>query len=228
MHKFGRNENVDTGAERLVADDGVLVANYQQAVVATDAVVVSSSADDAADGTGARTVRVLGLGTDWEIQSETITLNGETEVPLVNDYVRVYRIICKAVGSGGVNAGNIDVKHATGGNVMARVTASNGQTLMAIFTVPFDHTALLNHITASLDNGITQTCNIKLWSQNKYNGESRRVRFTGELASGGTSFLHQDYTVPVTFEQRTDIWVTALPSQSDQVVNAVFDLKILG
>lgn len=228
IHKFGRNVNVDTGAERLVGDDGVTVANYQQAAVATAPVIVSSSVDDAAAGTGARTVRILGLAADWEIQSETITLNGTTEVPLTLDWIRVYRIEVIGVGSGGVNAGVIDVKHATGGNVMARVSAGNGQTLMAIFTVPFDHTAVLQHISASLDDSIAQTCLIKLWSQNSYQGESKHIEYTGDLVVTGSSFIHYHYTVPVVFNEGTDIWVTATPSASDQKVNASFDLKILG
>lgn len=79
--------------------------------------ITSSSANDAAAGTGARTATIYGLDKDWNPQTESITLNGQTIVTTTKKYLRVFEIVIDTIGSGLKNAGDIYVvKTGTGGS----------------------------------------------------------------------------------------------------------------
>lgn len=133
INKFGTNMDVDAAED--IWDGGGTYAWPAAAAVTT---IVSSSTDDDGDpaGTGAQTVKVYGLNSDWLMMDETVTMNGTSAVTLSNQYLRVFRAHTVAVGSGEVNAGNIQVKH--GATVLAQISAGKGQTLMALYTIPAD------------------------------------------------------------------------------------------
>lgn len=68
----------------------------------------SSSAADAAAGTGLRTMRAWLLKNDYTIVYEDIVLNGQTKVNSTGtNYLSCLRMRALTVGSGGVNAGDI-------------------------------------------------------------------------------------------------------------------------
>lgn len=76
----------------------------------------SSSANDAAAGTGARTVRIYGLDFNGNPLTEDVTLNGQSKVTSTNKFWRVFGAKTLTAGSGRVNAGDIYfVKTGTGG-----------------------------------------------------------------------------------------------------------------
>lgn len=138
VNKFGRNPDVDTATDPEDVWDagGIWVAP----TVARVHDVASSDVADTAAGTGARTVKVSGL-TGWDAAevSETVTLNGTSNVATVNSYVVVHRMQVMTVGSGGTNAGNITATAQTDSTVTAQISAGKGQILMAIYGVPADH-----------------------------------------------------------------------------------------
>lgn len=82
-----------------------------QALFDTPATVKISSTNVADDGnpvgTGAQTILLEGFDSSGEPQSETVTLDGTTEVVSANTYKFVERATVTAVGSGGSNAGVI-------------------------------------------------------------------------------------------------------------------------
>ncbi len=68
----GSNLSITTTVEDIWAQGGVLVFPTSAAVIATS----SSSADDAAAGTGIQQLTFTGLDANWNTISETITMNG--------------------------------------------------------------------------------------------------------------------------------------------------------
>lgn len=81
VQKFGRNTDVDSGT--LPEDMWGGSSTYTGFPVGGNAerlAFVSTSADDAEAGTGARTVTIIGLDGNWNQQTETVTLNGLTTV----------------------------------------------------------------------------------------------------------------------------------------------------
>lgn len=90
---------------------------YTEQTVNFTGSVKSSSAADAAAGTGARTLTIYYVDqTGATSATETVTFNGTTAVNLVNtNHCFIEKMIVQTVGSGGVNAGTISLFTGAGG-----------------------------------------------------------------------------------------------------------------
>lgn len=104
--------------------------------------IVSSSANDAAAGTGARTISISGLDGSFNVVTETITLNGATPVALVNTYCIINSIVVLTAGSGGVAAGNLTLS-STGPVTNGYLLAGLNQSTSFIYGVPTSHKLLM-------------------------------------------------------------------------------------
>jgi len=95
IHKFGSNHAVGTSIVPITKG-GVM----QMPTVLTSLEILSDdNINDKVGGAGAIEVRIEGIGTGWAAQSETITLNGTTVVPLANQYFRINRMYISSSGS---------------------------------------------------------------------------------------------------------------------------------
>jgi len=116
--------------------------------------ISSGSTSDTSAGTGARTVLVTGLDANYNIVSETATMNGRTGVTLTNQYLRVTNIEVQTAGSGGVNAGIIYVgtgSITTGvpANIIGGIAAGDNVFQAARYTVPTGQKLIMTHINVS-------------------------------------------------------------------------------
>jgi len=108
---------------------------YPWPAAAGQPTVVSSSANDAAAGTGARTIAITYLDNLYAEKTETVTINGTGDVTMVADNVlRINNINVLTVGSGGVTAGNISVK--IGSDTIGYIAAGNNCIRQGVYTVP--------------------------------------------------------------------------------------------
>lgn len=98
--------------------------------------IVSDSANDAAAGTGARTVEVSGLDNDYEPISETITMNGLTDVLTSLSYLRVLDIHTTTVGSTNSNQGIITATASSAATVQASMIVNDNHLLNGRHTIP--------------------------------------------------------------------------------------------
>lgn len=99
--------------------------------------VVSSSANDTAAGTGARSVRIYYLDTNYVAHDETVILNGTTPVlTAATNILRVNKMHVKTVGSSGVSAGNISLQAVGGAVTYSYMIAGRNLARQAIYTVP--------------------------------------------------------------------------------------------
>ncbi len=103
--------------------------------------LVSSSADDAAAGTGARSVAVFGLNADYVEISEVVALNGVTPVSTVTAFLRVQTVTSVSVGSTGSNVGTITISHS--GNGQQVMTPTTNLARCMAMTVPARHTGFI-------------------------------------------------------------------------------------
>lgn len=199
LHKFGRNTDIDTTTlpEDLWDGGGVWVAPTQARVHA----IASTSVNDTAAGTGARTVRVIGLpGWDREEVSEIVEMNGTGSVNTVNSYVIIYRMQVVTAGTGGYNDGDITATAATDGTVTAQITAGFGQTLMAIFGIPSSKRIVLTQWHASIARqNITTAADISLLVNPApdVNLDLFNIRQTFSTNATGTSSAEHTFTPPV-------------------------------
>lgn len=126
---------------------------YTEQAVNAQRSIVSSSANDTAAGTGARTVLITyytsaGVGP----LTETLTLNGITAVNTVSTTICfIENILVVTVGATGSNVGILTLKAAVagGGATIGTIAATDNQTIWAHHYVPTGKVANITGISAS-------------------------------------------------------------------------------
>lgn len=223
IFKFGFNADVDDALETVWAQGGL----YSYIETATVLKVSSSSTNDTSAGTGARTVTLFGLDANYAEVSETVTLNGQTAVNTTKTYIRINRMVVNTAGSGGQNAGVIyagdgTVTSGVPAEKYATIAAGDNQTLMALWTVPADYTAYLlqkDVTAATAQNNKYATIHLVA----RPFGEVFQTKDKHVLDNG---VLHQTYTIPLKFTEKTDIEVRCIgdSASADIAVSASLDI----
>lgn len=99
--------------------------------------IASTSVDDAAAGTGLRTVEIYYLDADYAEHVETITLNGTTPVLTVaTNILRVNQMHAATVGSGTIAAGTVSLTAVGGAVTYSTIPVGRNYSRQAIYTVP--------------------------------------------------------------------------------------------
>jgi len=219
VFKFGFNADIN-GSEETIWDYGGI---YEHPAAAIQMSVSSSSVDDTAAGTGARTVSVAGLDANYNEISEIVTLNGQTSVLTSASFLRVNRAFVVSAGSGGTAAGEIYigtgvVSAGVPATVYAYIPLGDNQTLMAVWTVPAGYTGYL--LKGNIGTG---TANI-----NQYITARLVQRPFGSVFRTAAKITLQrgeinlDFVFPVPFAEKTDIEVRAFSSGANNLVFADF------
>lgn len=147
--KFGTRTAVAANTQSIIWEG--TNALYTYLTSAEQLKVTSSSGSDVADGTGARTLTLVGLDANWLELTETITLTGGTAVTTTGSFIRIFRAYVATCGTGYTNAGNITITNNAGTNQLVYIPAGDGQTLMTIWTVPAGKVFNLLQGTVSTD-----------------------------------------------------------------------------
>jgi hypothetical protein len=155
-------------------------------------VLVSDSASD----TTALSVRIEGLDASYAPITETIALNGTTNVTTTNSFLRINLMTT----TNGLNVGNITAKISS--TTYAKINAGIGQTQMSIYTVPKGYTFYLSYVQADASIGFTSSNYMKYVEYNKDNvsGEINVLNQTTFVQS-----LNIPYTCPIPHTEKTDI-----------------------
>jgi hypothetical protein len=221
LFKFGINGDVGTSVETVWAQGGT----YVYPASATVMKISSSSADDAAAGTGARTISIAGLDANYNEISETVTLNGQTEVNTVNSYLRITRMFVVTAGSGATAAGTIyaGVGTVTSGvpaTVYGMITLTANQTQMALWTVPAGYTLyLMGNFFSSANSTANAWTNFQLIQRPL--GGVFRIQSSTRTPGNGDFVL--DLHTPLAFAEKTDIEIRAVASAGSSNVSAEFE-----
>ena len=189
--------------------------------------IVSSSANDAAAGTGARTVRITYFNSAGAGPfTETVTLNGTTAVNTVaTDICFIEQLEVLTAGSGGVNAGIISIQ--TLANVtFGRIAVGNNQTFWCHHYIPTGKTCNITglscgHNGTTVGSGALFTLNVKYFSvANSVETQvSDFVRLYGQ-----TSTFARTYTSPIKIVGPARIQTYVTPeTASSTIYRAAFD-----
>lgn len=211
----GTRSNVGVGEQDL-ASSSEAAGGVALVAFPTDAEVVSfvsDSVNDTAGGTGARTLRVFGLGEDWLEQEESVALNGATPVATAKKYVRVNGHEVETAGSGGVNAGRILASQAVNGVVDA-ILAGAGRSHPGRYTVPANRYAYLValHIEASALSIVRLL--------------ERRLGVVRELAVLGSLDARLRHAMPQRFSPKTDLVLRAKAASGTSQITAGLELLL--
>ncbi len=113
--------------------------------------VISTSDQDVAAGTGARTIEIHGLTTDFAEVSEIVTMTGTAAKVLQNTYLRINNMHVMTAGTGTVPAGTITLRPSGGGTIYCMISVGMTMSLQAHYTVPAGKVATIESWTPSVE-----------------------------------------------------------------------------
>lgn len=217
LYKFGRNSDIN-GDEETIWDEGGL---YVYPTSAIQMKVSSSNINDTSVGTGARTIRVIGLNSLYNEIEEDVTLNGQTEVLTSNTFIRVYRAFVLTAGSSNTAQGDIYIGTGTvtagvPATVYAKITQGENQTLMALWTVPANYSFFLYQVDFTSAISLANTYSTTRLKFRPFNSVFRTL-YINQLQSG----THvNDIVIPQFISEKSDIECTAISSGNNNPVSA--------
>ena len=119
--------------------------------------IVSDDPLDTALGTGARTIVIFGLDTNFEEILELVVMDGTNIVTTLQSFIRIFRALVLTSGSNDpiddANKGNITITGHDSSILQAKMLDNNGQTLMTVYTVPAGKTAYVTGASLSCGQG---------------------------------------------------------------------------
>lgn len=147
---IGYNPDVDTGTtpEDCWGYPGLYPWLPTNAVTMLE--VVSTNANDTANGSGMQQVSWTTLDINYNVVVQTVTLNGLTPVPLPFGCIRING--GRGITPRKVNAGDIILRDVTGGTVRGFIQTGFGTTRQAPYTVPAGRTLAVNQILIAVDS----------------------------------------------------------------------------
>lgn len=226
VHILGYSTGV--GATRVDIWESAAASTYVFPATPIQMQVVSSSASDAAAGTGIRTVDIEYLDTSYNMQTERVTLNGVTVVNTVaTNILRVNNFHAMSVGSTGASVGNIQLQSVGGAVVYSRITAGSNFARQAIYTVPLGKRLFMSGVvfsTTTAAAGHSQTMTIRTTSTSSDELTPGLFMYR-HIALIDNNSLVKDFTFPITIPATADVKATC---QSDGANAAICVASIEG
>lgn len=213
VHKFGAAPDFDTGDNEIditdLASDGAGYENMSYTYSST-AAIDSISSTDAGDSVD---IEVQGLDSNYDLVTQTATLNGQTRVALTTSLIRVFRM--KNVGSTDL-AGTVVVYEndtTTGGLpddatlIRGAITIGNNQTEMAVYTIPNGYSGYLRGFYVSIA-GVSRTAEYLFKLKARPDGQVFQLKHKLSLDDAVSTNIHHIYTDPQKFSAKTDLVMT--------------------
>jgi hypothetical protein len=227
LQKFGFNPSISSGTvpEDIWEGGGL----YQWPAAAAVVTLVSDDPEDdpvkTGPGTGAHSVEIQGTDANYNFQVEIVTLNGTSQVSSQNTFLRVFRMRAVDVGSYGANVGTITAQIS--GSTVALILPDNGQTLMAIYTVPADFRVA--HVVSWFSGyGSVDSSAASMRLFTRIADQSWRVKLLGAVSGGGQPVLQPVLEGALELPPATDMRVTCIGTDGTAVpLFAGFELKML-
>lgn len=230
MNKFGHALQINI-ADGFVdvwdGADGTLatgkIPRYTYSDMADIDSLSSSSASDLV------LVRVCGLDTNWNMVTQTVTLNGQARVSLPTPLIRVWRM--NNIGSSDlvgevycyVNGDITDGHPDNPADVRAIIKGAYNQTLMALFTIPNGMTGYLDYLDAYTSQGKDQLSDVEL----RFRPFGEVFQLKRPIPVGGGSPAMRPFRYPEIAVEKTDIAIRADTNKDDGSVAAGFDLALV-
>lgn len=214
---FGYNPDLDTSEESVWPDGGTV----PHPTVASVLTIVSTDAADAAAGTGARTVYIEGVDGDYNVVSETVELDGTTDVDTTAEFLYVNKFYVVTAGSGGVNAGTITAKVSTTLYDLIAIGYNNRTT--AHYCVPAGYTGYMVEgiLTTGQASGTTSVTAFL-----KQHGTDGLVR-VGAVATLNNGSVQYDFDPAYTIPEKNCVGATAIGAAANNSVSAFFNIILV-
>lgn len=196
--------------ERVI---GEMAAMYVFPAAPMQMELVSASANDAAAGTGIRTVEIIYLDGDYNEKKEVVTLNGTTVVPTVaTDIFRINAFRALTAGSGNVAAGAIQLRHIADTPIYAQINALEREAKQFVYTVPEGRTLFLDELLiANVATTTLKYMHVKIMSNYDPIDENfKAVPVTHFQTSSNDTVQQLNLSTPLRFPEKSDIIGTCI------------------
>lgn len=238
IHKFGAAPDFDTADGSITIWDGANDAllgggamSYTYSTTADIGTISSSNTGDTMD------IEIQGLDINGDLITQTITLNGQTDVSLVTNLKRVFRM--KNIGTidiAGVvylrtnGSGQTAGVPTTANTVRALINDGNNQTLMTIYTIPTGYTGYMRDWYASTAGGNKDSSYvIRLFA--RPSGQVFQLKHISSIQDGGSTYIQHTYEEPEVFNAGTDVVMRveslASPAATGIAFSAGFDIVLI-
>ena len=231
VHKFGTNGAIGTTITPVCSS-----GFYRTPTTAVSLEVVSTSTNDTAAGSGARSVTVEGLDANGVFQKKTTATDGTSAAAISGTWLRVFRMYVSTSGTyatqtASSHAGTITVQVASGGDVWAQIEVDSGlglgQSQIGAYTVPKGKEAYLCTNQFSIDSN--KTVNLYFFKRDNILDttapyEPMRLQSVYEGLTGNNSFQHKTYEK---YDELTDIGYMAKTSTGTSSVSVEFEIILI-
>lgn len=224
LHIFGFNPDIDAGVEETVWTYGGL---YTHLAAKSKLKISSGNNNDAAAGTGARTVLVQGINGTGAEQSEIVTLNGQTGTETVNEYTEINSLSVLTVGSGRFNAGQIyagtgDLTAGVPQTVIGHIAVGENQSQQGHYTVPKGYTAYFKH--GNMSTGTTTNGYVIGKLKVRTPDDVIRTAAIVTFFSGEVDF---EFNYPILIPEGACVFANALTTKNDESVSVYFEILLI-
>lgn len=223
--QYGRNPDVDaTGATEDIWNGGGTYTGFPTGSAETIQ-VFSSSTSDTSNGTGLRSMRVVGLDENYNVQTEDFVLNGTNAVTGSKLWRRTSRAYGLTAGSGGVNAGTVTVRHSsTTANVFCQMPVGLAETQVAAYTIPSGYRGLITSINIGASNAASTAQEAQVaFVMREYGATVWRTLPVIIAPTGSSTTRH--YDGGICFQEKTDIVARVLSATTDNLtVSCAFEI----
>jgi len=214
------------GADEDIWDGG---GDWVQPTAARIHDIVSTSANDDGSpaGTGANTLRILGLDGSYNEISEDITLNGVTNVPTTNSYIMIHQMRVLTAGSTNSNVGTITATAQVDGTITAQINPTENTTQMAIYQVPAGKTGFIvrGYFNINKSGGAATAADIIF--QTKPLGEVFSNVLRRGMTTTGSSAVEILTSIPFLISEKSIIKARANVTANNTDASAGFDIILI-
>lgn len=225
IEKFGANLSVGADIETIWEAGGI----YEYLTVASTVSAISDDSGDTVAGTGARTIEIQGLDSNYNTVTEIISTNGTSSGPAsTNEFLRIYRALVKTAGSTGTNEGQINVN--AGSTTVISIGTKGigvnkegfGQSQTSVYTIPAGKTGYITQwsVGSSIYNSGVQAF---LMLSEPNDGPIMRTKDIMFL----NNYSIKDYKVPLQALEKTDIEVRAYDTSSGIPVSTSYNVILV-
>ena len=211
IRRFGHNLAVPATYETVWCHSSL----YVYMTTANRLLITSDSAQDGVAGTGTLTLQLSGLDEDYNILTETITMNGVAAVQTKGSFLRLFTTKSITAGTNGINVGNITITDSTTVITAGYLQAGEGKTLNAFWTTPADKTSVI--LDATVGEMAQKQTDFALFmrpfGQSWYIGKTLIVK---------NQTIYELLSMPIKVPAKMDIEVRAKSSGGSGIVMANF------
>ncbi|MCK5616233.1 hypothetical protein KAR91_80970 [Candidatus Pacearchaeota archaeon] len=226
-HVVGRNSAVGSGSEEFIGFSGSALPTFLTS--ASTLVVDSTDANDTTAGSGARTIRIVGLDENWDKVAENVATNGTSDsAATTTTFIRVLRAFVLETGSYTAphNLGDITIKTG-GGDVLTTIEAEIGKSVDAQWAIPAGYEGYLTRVALTISSNKTADYSLKI--RNKGNvtsapyGGSRKITSYEEVDERYSEELLSYRKL----DEYSDIWAVGQAIAGTTTINTTFDIIVV-